>query len=214
MIQLFSCHYDDTTTISYAMLSHVIWDKTLASRAKIAPQSLLALALLSKAMKRLFPHLPRPLLIGRDALGKPFFTDYPYIYFNLSHSAGRIVCAISDQAIGIDIQQETARSLSIADRFFHPKEASFLSTLDEDARQTAFYRLWVLKEAYLKATGDGLYKPLADFCISLVPKPCILKPADSKFHLSLVPSGFSVSFHVGLCAASSDAAPDIQPLTL
>lgn len=213
MIQLFSCCYkEDVSPFSYPSLLHVICDEALASRAQIAPQTLASLALLARAMDLLFPDYPRPLRIERHALGKPFFSDHPNIHFNLSHSAGKVVCAISDQVVGIDIQHETPRSHSIASRFFHPREVSFLMTLDESARQTAFHRLWVLKEAYLKAIGDGLHKPLSDFCISLVPKPCILEPPLSAFHLTLVPS--LDGYHVGLCAASLDAVPDILPLDL
>lgn len=215
MLQIFSCQFNTkTATTSYDELSQNIFDDTLLSRTHIAPQTLSALMLLEHAMAHAFPKLPRPLRVQRAPQGKPFFTDYPNIHFNLSHSAGQIVCAISDLPVGIDIQQEIPRKLTIANRFFHAREVEFLSTLDTRARQTAFYQLWVLKEAYLKAIGEGLHKPLSDFCISLVPAPCILVPAGSAFHLSLIPSSGFDTFHVGLCTTSTNPVPEIISLQL
>ena len=64
--------------------------------------------------------------------------------------------------LGIDI--EKIRSLpqmdSIAERSFSVAEAADLRSLGASERETAFFHAWTRKEAYLKATGAGLFGPL------------------------------------------------------
>ena len=35
--------------------------------------------------------------------GKPYLVDFPSIYFNLSHSKRCVLCAISEQCLGVDV---------------------------------------------------------------------------------------------------------------
>ncbi|MFB2835453.1 4'-phosphopantetheinyl transferase family protein [Floridanema evergladense] len=79
--------------------------------------------------------------------------------FNVSHSQNLAVYAIAlNRAVGIDL--EYTRPLSdlqqLAERFFSPSEASIINALPEAQQQEVFFRLWTIKEAYLKATGEGL----------------------------------------------------------
>ena len=74
---------------------------------------------------------------------------------SLAHDEHFVACAVSDHAcVGVDVQSSHARrsTRAIAEQFFCGSEAEWLRG-DEPAR---FYRLWVLKEAYLKALGVGL----------------------------------------------------------
>lgn len=87
-------------------------------------------------------------------------------YFNLSHSAGLIVVAVSmHEAVGVDIERNTRerRIEQIAHRHFAAPEVSALLALPEDERQARFYSLWTLKEAYIKAKGMGLAISLQKF---------------------------------------------------
>ncbi len=89
--------------------------------------------------------------------GKPFVPDSP-LQFNISHAGDRVWIVLAwDRAVGVDLEQERPLEvLALARRFFHASEADYLSTLDESSRRTAFFRFWAVKEAYLKATGEGL----------------------------------------------------------
>lgn len=94
------------------------------------------------------------------------------IRFNLSHSKGIIVLAVSrERNVGIDI--ETLRGdtsiLDVADSFFSRNEVLRLHALPTHLRCEAFYRCWVRKEAYIKARGMGLSIPLHSFEVSLSP---------------------------------------------
>lgn len=108
--------------------------------------------------------LPPSLEIANGPGGKPFLPLYPELQFNLSHSAGRALCGITLQRpLGVDLEEPRPipDSLEIARRRFAPQEFAALQALLTDEREAAFRRLWVTKEAYLKALGEGLSLDLA-----------------------------------------------------
>src|SRR5271157_4761942 len=95
------------------------------------------------------------------------------ITFNLSHSGGVALFAFTRQrALGIDVEQ-VRRDFdveAIARRFFSPHEQEQLAAFSGDAKFEAFFRCWTRKEAYIKATGEGLSLPLRKFDVSLAPE--------------------------------------------
>lgn len=94
--------------------------------------------------------------------GKPVLVDKfadSRLAFNLSHSQGLGLCAVNcTRQIGVDL--EYIRPMSdleaLAKRFFLPREYEMLRSLSPNQQQEIFFRYWTCKEAYLKATGDGL----------------------------------------------------------
>lgn len=105
----------------------------------------------------------------QNQYGKPAISEAQSsaaLYFNLSHSAERIVLAVSRfPNIGIDIEcaRKPRRIEAIAQRYFSGQEAAEMLSLPEDQQQSRFYDLWTLKEAYIKACGMGLAIPLQHF---------------------------------------------------
>jgi 4'-phosphopantetheinyl transferase len=94
------------------------------------------------------------------------------ITFNLSHSGGIALLAFTrGREIGVDVEQVRSDSdlEAIARRFFSRHEQKQLGDLVPEARIEAFFRCWTRKEAYIKATGDGLSLPLSQFDVSLAP---------------------------------------------
>lgn len=92
--------------------------------------------------------------------------------FNLSHVRGFVACAVTTGAtIGIDVETLSRKhgGLDVADRFFSASEAALLRATAPDQRLLTFFRLWTLKEALIKATGEGLHRPLDSFSFSLDP---------------------------------------------
>ncbi|MCS6815117.1 MAG: 4'-phosphopantetheinyl transferase superfamily protein [Cyanobacteria bacterium] len=92
--------------------------------------------------------------------GKPVLVNDPTIQFNLSHSQDLALCVVTRQhAVGIDVEYlRPVAANDIAQRFFRPNEWTTLATLNPEEQQSAFFRYWTCKEAYLKACGDGLGK--------------------------------------------------------
>lgn len=96
--------------------------------------------------------------IRRGLQGKPYFTRWPDIYFNLSHCQSACACILSEQEAGIDVEHRFPYKDSLARRICHEKEwellQSGLGTSQEKA--WALQALWSLKESYMKYDGRGL----------------------------------------------------------
>ncbi len=91
-----------------------------------------------------------------NEFGKPFLKDYPDFHFNLSHSGIWVVCAVDNQPVGIDVQIIKPIDIEIAKRFFSEEEYLDILGKPDPEREDYFYRLWTLKESYIKAIGKGL----------------------------------------------------------
>ena len=89
--------------------------------------------------------------------GKPFLVDFPDVHFNLSHSGERVMAVISPFEVGCDVEIIKGDRGRLAERFFKPEESAWLKHFETlEAQSEAFYRLWTLKECYMKVTGRGL----------------------------------------------------------
>jgi 4'-phosphopantetheinyl transferase len=98
--------------------------------------------------------------------GKPFVDG---LRFNISHSGGRALIALAHVEVGADIELPKGRRTDdIARRFYAPGEiARMFALTDAAARQDAFFRVWTCKEAFLKATGEGLSRSTRSYEIEL-----------------------------------------------
>jgi len=92
------------------------------------------------------------------------------ITFNVSHSGGIALLAFTRQReIGVDVEQ-VRRDFDvkpIARRFFSAREQEQLAAFPDEEKPEAFFRCWTRKEAYIKATGEGLSLPLQQFDVSI-----------------------------------------------
>lgn len=104
--------------------------------------------------------------IRRDKFNKPYFPDLP-LHFNISHSEDYVICALSSNAIGVDIEKVTDIDIKIAENFFSDTEYRFLSGLDTFDRKHKFFEFWTAKESYVKFTGKGMYMPFDSFSVNL-----------------------------------------------
>lgn len=92
--------------------------------------------------------------------GKPQIDNF---YFNLSHSKDMVVCAVSERAVGCDIECIGEMREGIAERYFTPNEIIHLNQYKNEEKRDEFYRLWTMKESYMKMTGEGMSLALNRF---------------------------------------------------
>ena len=86
--------------------------------------------------------------------GKPRFVEDP-LEFSISHTRHHVFCALSDRPIGIDAEEADGdMDLRLAKKILSPAEMARYEAAP-DKRQTLL-RLWVLKEAAAKRSGEGL----------------------------------------------------------
>lgn len=128
--------------------------------------------------------LPQEVIFTYSPSAKPLLPNSP-VSFNLAHSENHALVAITENArVGIDI--EVPRFLedltSVAEFSFSEGEFRRWRNLKEVG---SFYRCWTRKEAYLKATGDGIAQRLKTFEVSFEPadSPAILSGAEGTWTL-------------------------------
>ncbi len=145
--------------------------------------------------------------IERGENGKPFVKGRPDCCFNLSHAGEWAVCALSAAPVGVDIERAEGRHEDLARRFFCPEEFAWLGRQPEDGREEAFFRLWTLKESYIKYLGKGLSLSLSAFCIH--PGPPVAVTQEGK-HVSCRFREYSdcIGYRLAVCAAGGE---DIAP---
>jgi 4'-phosphopantetheinyl transferase len=109
---------------------------------------------------------PQALSFSYGAEGKPALAGGPA--FNLSHSGGWAALAVTEEVrMGVDIEAHRPVEAAVAERFFSPAERALLAPLQGAAWQQGFFRCWTRKEAFLKALGRGLRRPLDSFDVTL-----------------------------------------------
>ncbi len=93
-------------------------------------------------------------------------------HFNLAHSADIALLALTRSGpLGVDVERirplpDVGRLVS---RFFSPGENAAFQALAQDQKPDAFFRLWTRKEAWLKATGEGIAQSLGRVEVSFLP---------------------------------------------
>ncbi len=108
--------------------------------------------------------------ISRETYGKPYLTGTEQLFFNLSHSGSYAAAVFSDEPVGIDVERVRPADLALAKRFFAAEEYAALRAVSDERDMGGrldreFIRLWTRKESYIKAVGEGMHLPLADFSV-------------------------------------------------
>lgn len=126
----------------------------LSERIEVAPESI---------PFEYGPH-GKPSLATRDRA--------PDIRFNIAYSEDLAVYAFAlATEVGVDVERlrviEDADR--VAERAFSPYERRAYRALSEGERPLGFLTCWTRKEAFIKATGQGLSCPLDSFDVTLAP---------------------------------------------
>lgn len=99
---------------------------------------------------------------------KPYLEDTG-IYFNISHCGHYVICAVSQDEIGCDIELIKEYNDKVAKEFLNEKEYQTLSSVTSlDKKANTYYRLWTLKESFVKNIGIGMSVPLNSFSFELL----------------------------------------------
>lgn len=99
----------------------------------------------------------RPALAVADS-GACHVTDGSGGFVSISHSAGTVVCAVAGVPVGVDVESlgRPRDHLALAETVHSAAQRGRLARLPAEARAEHFLQLWTLKEAWLKARGQGL----------------------------------------------------------
>jgi 4'-phosphopantetheinyl transferase len=139
--------------------------------------------LLRESLSRFSDVPPGAWQFERSPSGKPFIVDAsaPTPWFSLSHTRGMVACAVTwDHQIGVDVEAiDRVVNADVAGRFFSQAESDDLHGRTGDDHSSRFIERWTLKEAFGKATGDGLW-PLLNAAVFDLPGPgsIVFRPPD------------------------------------
>ena len=106
------------------------------------------------------------------------------VSFSLAHTDGLVgvaVAAVPFLQLGFDLEPLARPApMQVARRCFTAAECAWLEGLPEPRRGEGFFRLWTLKEAFIKATGAGLSQDLRSFGFRVDPPAIRFAPGSAE----------------------------------
>ena len=170
---LISVSADDPTL--HSCFDSLTSDETLRARRFLSEPTrrrfIITRAALRRILRGYHDKLPTDFPISTGTFGKPFLESAELkapLHFNVSHSGDLALMGFCVRAeIGVDIEEERRLTglVEIGKKVFSEREFSFLQTLPESERRTAFFQLWTCKEASLKAEGTGFNRDPRSICL-------------------------------------------------
>ena len=109
--------------------------------------------------------------IEKDEKGKPYLEGYSDLYISISHSGPYIACAFGDKPVGVDTEMWKAHpkwrrivdKMHLREREAFDRACGGAASEEAEEPVEAFCDLWVRKESFLKAIGEGLRIPFYAF---------------------------------------------------
>ena len=144
---------------------------------------LMSHGILRAVLARYLQVAPRELCFAQGLHGKPALLGSAAgsLQFNLSRAHGLALYAVARGVrVGVDVEYVHADLAERAEvtQFFSPAEIRGLNRLSPTERNTAFFECWTRKEAFIKATGEGLTRALNSFTVSVSPGHADLEAVD------------------------------------
>lgn len=153
---------DSALTEAYPQLLNEAERQRYASlHEQLREEAILARVLVRTVLSRYEPVEAAAWNFQSNANGKPQLAGNAAngLEFNLSHSHGWVVCAVSRElAVGVDVECCDAQRdfMRLAHRYFLPAEVAALEARKGESQRELFYELWTLKEAWSKFRGGNI----------------------------------------------------------
>jgi 4'-phosphopantetheinyl transferase len=149
--------------------SRATWDEMLSIEEKQARDQLvfpadqwlysLSHGMLRQVLSSWTGLLPSDVLLEKDVHGRPYLKGPGKLDFNLSHTKGLAVVAVSSDArVGVDVESldRDVDRLLTSEGILTAREREDCMSRPVSQRAPQFLRYWVLKESLLKCSGEGL----------------------------------------------------------
>lgn len=112
--------------------------------------------------------------IAHTEYGKPILKNKKNLFFSFSHSGEWAICAVGNKNLGIDV--ERIEEINIMDIYsiFSLSEQKWLDMFESSRKIQMFYKLWTLKESFVKYNGMGLGYSFDSFSFKLTNSEILL----------------------------------------
>lgn len=114
---------------------------------------------------------PAKLVFEEGRYGKPRLRPDgdPKPQFSSSHSGRWVLHAVADVEVGVDVELVRSDFAKLDDFLWvlSPEERKWVRAAAEPLRAAALATVWVRKEAYVKALGEGLSRSLPEIGIAM-----------------------------------------------
>jgi 4'-phosphopantetheinyl transferase len=138
-------------------------EKMIAShfkQQKLTDRYVIAHGLLRECLASYVNESAKQLVIKQAEKGKPFLAAYPDLSFNMSHTGNAWMLAVIPRKcqLGVDIEFFKAREswAGLVKKCFSLEESEYWHRLNAEQQGRIFYQLWVRKEAFVNAVGQGI----------------------------------------------------------
>ncbi len=176
---------------------------------------------------RLLKQEDKALSVGAWCLYEQMVKEYDLpenTVYNLSHSGSFCLCSVDDSGdgsrwLGCDLEVIRTLRRQVAERFFCEGENDFIQEMQsEEEQRERFYRLWVLKESFMKATRLGMKLDMKQFEIGF--------SGEDKPYLKGQPKAFAGEYffkeyvlegipcRIAVCSNVGDFSKDIRIIDL
>ncbi len=158
---------------------------------------------------------PQQVAIAQEEGTKPRLepAPEPCPRFSVSHSGPFWMMAVSDREIGLDIEcpRKILDPEGLSRRVCSPSEREHLACLDPAGWSRHFSKLWTVKEAVAKLTGEGLHAPFHEIDTGAQAQPQQARYQGRQVYLSEPPVAMS-GFSATLAGFSSGAVLRLRQL--
>ena len=192
----------DSKIIDYVFLNKIPSYRLKSKNKSDIQKSINSLKLLKIGLNEFGIDLFREDLVYNE-FGKPSLKRKD-IFYNISHSGKYVTCAISNKIVGIDIQKHIEKFEEIIS-FFSISEKEYLASIPfQKLLIKEFFKIWTVKESYVKVLGRGLYKELDSFSLFLDKKKII---DEGRIVKDILYKNFSISeeYTMSVVASSDDS---------
>jgi 4'-phosphopantetheinyl transferase len=139
-------------------------------------RAIVSLARRKKILADICDQLPEDLIIRQNSSGKPFVNTGKGTTVEMSSSQSGSVglfAVTRQRSIGVDVESlsEIPKSKRFASWVATPSESRAINALEQSERTRAYLRLWTRKEAYFKATGEGIGSGITHIDVPVTSEP-------------------------------------------
>lgn len=136
---------------------------------------------------------PQTLAFGTTGRDKPVL-EQPggpqALHFNLAHTEGLAVVAVSSAPVGVDVEclERPVAGADLARRYFTEREYGDIAGQPAQTQHQRFLTYWTLKEAFLKAQAWGIVDDLGGFEFEITGAPDVTRIRLRVRHAQLSPT--------------------------